>query len=155
MVHRRSQLGRLALDVIRRPGGVPGDRGGIIVGVGGPAAFGLALVDLDQPALVVDAHQLAVQPDLHRLSAGTGGGRHRVEGQLALDVMARMHFDRVPVGDLIGYAAPREQGMTLLLLDDQEVVPAGGAADAPASHLEAPPGRFGPNVGQACRSWRP
>ena len=36
LVHCRPQLGRLALDVIRSPGGVPGDRDGIIVGVGGP-----------------------------------------------------------------------------------------------------------------------
>ena len=155
LVHRRPQLGRLALDVIRRPGGVPGDRGGIIVGVGGPAAFGLALVDLDQPAPVVDAHQLAVQPDLHLLPRRAGGGRHRVEGQLALDVMVRMHFDGAPVGDLVGHAVPGEQGMTPLLLEDHQRLPAGGAVDAPAGDLETPLGRFGSEVGQPRRSWRP
>ena len=69
-----------------------------IVNAREPAALRLVLVDLDQQALVVDAHQLAVQP--------------------ALDVMVRMHVDGAPVGDPVGHAVQGEQGMTLLLLED-------------------------------------
>ena len=38
--------------------------------------------------------------------------------------------------------------MTLLLLEDHQRLPAGGAVDAHSGDLEAPLGRFGPEVGQ-------
>ena len=40
--HRRSQLHRATLDAVRRSGGVDGNLGGVIVGIGGAAAPGQA-----------------------------------------------------------------------------------------------------------------
>ena len=147
--HRRSQPGRLPLELVRRPGGVGADSGGIVLGIGGPPAPGLAQVDLDQASLVIDVHQLAVGADLHLLPRRAEVRGHRVEGLLALDVVVGMHLEGAPVGDLVGFPVPGEQGVAFLLLEYQEGLAAGGAVDAPAGHLPAPPGGLGPDVGQA------
>ena len=48
--HRRSRLGRDALDAVGPPGGVGGELGWVVFCFGGAAALGLADVGLDQPA---------------------------------------------------------------------------------------------------------
>jgi len=62
-----------ALDAIRRPQRVGGQLSGVIGGVGGTAAARLPWMDLDQPAPVIDAHQLAVLADLHLLTRRAEG----------------------------------------------------------------------------------
>ena len=48
--HRWAQLDRAALDMVGRPGGVGGEVGRIVLGIGGAATLGLTDVGLDQPA---------------------------------------------------------------------------------------------------------
>ena len=146
--HCGSQLDRAALDAVRRPGGVGRQLGGIVINVGGPAAFGLADVGLDQLAPMVDVHQLTAQPDLHLPARRTPVPRHRVQGLLTLDVMVRMHRGITPVGDVVGLTVPGQQGVALFLLKDHQWQPPRGAVDPLASHLDAPPPRFGPHVAQ-------
>ena len=106
LAHRRSRQRSAALDALRSLHGVGGELGGVIVDVGGAAAARLTLVDLDQLAPVVDAHQLAVQPDLHLLTRWTGRCWHRVQRVLTGHMMVGMHLGRAPVDDLVGLAIP-------------------------------------------------
>ena len=75
---------------------------------------------LDQLAAVVDAHQLAVHPDLHLLTRPAEVGRHRVEGIQALDVMVPMDHVGAPLGDVIGRGVPGKQGVALLILENHQ-----------------------------------
>ena len=43
-----------------------------------------------------------------------------------------------PVGDLVGLAVPGQQGVTLLILKNQQGLTARGAVDPLASHLHTP-----------------
>ena len=72
--HRWAQLGGATPDAVGRPEAVGTQLGGVVGGVGGAAAFGLAVVDLDQLALVEDAHQLQAQAYLHLLLRRAKGG---------------------------------------------------------------------------------
>ena len=81
--HCRSLLGRAALDALWGSQGVGRRLGWVVGGIGGAAVARLAGVELEQPSPVVDAHQLAAQPDLHLLPRRTEGRRHRIEGVLA------------------------------------------------------------------------
>ena len=85
-----TQFGGFALEPIRSSGGVGGDPGGIVGDIGGPAALGLARVGLDQLAAVVDAHQLAVHPDLDLPARPAEVRRHGIKGIQALDVKVLM-----------------------------------------------------------------
>ena len=80
LAHRRPLLGGTALDARRRPEGVGGQFLRVVVGIGGTAAPRLAWMDLQKPATVEDAHQLAAQADLHLLPRRAQGRRHRVDG---------------------------------------------------------------------------
>ena len=81
---RRQEGPEGALDAVGRPGGVGGKLGGVILGISGAAALGLADVGLDQLAPVVDSQQLAAQPDLHLLTRRAQGRRHRVQGRTGM-----------------------------------------------------------------------
>ena len=140
--HRGSLFGGAAFDAIRRPEGVGAQLGGVVLGVGGAATPGLAGVDLDQAAPVVDAHQLETQADLHLLSWRAPGGRHRVEGVLAGHVVIGVNFRGAPVGDLVGFAVPGVQGLALLIQEDLQGLTPGGAVDAPARDIATPACRF-------------
>ena len=107
--HRRSQLGGVPLDAVRRPGGVGTDLGRVIVHVGGASAYGLPLMHLDQLAPLVDAHQLAVQPHLHLPTRRAELRRRRVDRLLTLDVIILMYRGLAPVGDVVGLTIPRQQ----------------------------------------------
>ena len=132
--HRRTQLGGAGLDAVGHPGGVGGKLGRVVVGIGGPPALGLADVGLDQPAPVIDAHQLAAQPDLHLLTRRAQGRRHRVQGVLAGHVMIGMHLDGAPVGDLVGLAIPRGERLPLLVEEHhQGLTPGGAVCPAPGA----------------------
>ena len=113
--HRRSLLGRAALDALGGSQGVGGQLGWIVGGIGGAAAARLAGMELEQPSPVVDAHQLAAQPGLHPLPRRTEGRRHRVEGVLAGHVVIGMDLGGAPVGDLVGLAVPGGQGLAFLI----------------------------------------
>ena len=56
--------------------------------------------------------------------------RARSTGLAALDVMVLVHLCIAPVGDLVGFAVPREQGLALLVLEHHQGLPASGAVDA-------------------------
>ena len=140
--HRRSQLGRAALDAVGRLGGVCGEVGRVVLGVGGPAPLGLTDVGLDQAAPVIDVHQLVVRPDLHPLTRRTQSGRHRVQGLVALDVMVLVDLGVAPVRDLVGLAVPRVQGLALLVLENHQWFPVGGAVNAEPRDIAAPALRF-------------
>ena len=102
---------------------------------------------LDELAPVVDAHQLAVHPDLDLLARTAEVVGHRVECIQALDVMVLMDGVGAPVGDLVGDAVPGDQGVAFLVLEDHQGLLAGGPVDAHPSHLQAPSGRGGADVG--------
>ena len=104
--HRRSLLGRAALDALGGSQGVGGQLGRIVGSIGGAAAARLAGMELEQPSPVVDGRQLAAQPGLHPLPRRTEGRRHRVEGVLAGHVVIGMDLGGAPVGDLVGLAVP-------------------------------------------------
>ena len=92
--------------------------GGVVVRIGGASALGLALVDLDELAPVIDAHQLAAHSHLHLLARRAEAGRHRVERLAALDVMVGVDLGAASVADVVGLAVPEEQRMALLVLED-------------------------------------
>ena len=69
--HRRSLLGRAALDALGGPQGVGGQLRRIVGAIGGAAAARLPGLELEQPSPVVDGRQLAAQPDLHLLPGST------------------------------------------------------------------------------------
>ena len=146
--HRRPQLGSLVLDVVRRPGGVGRELGGIVVGIGGAAAPGLAEVGLDQLAPVIDAHQLAVHLDLHLPARRAQAGRHRVQSLAALDVVVLVHLGLAPVGDLVGLAIPGNQSIPLLILEDHQGLSPRGAVDAQTGDVAAPVPGLLPDIGQ-------
>ena len=87
---------------------------------------------------MVDVHQLAVDPDLHPLDGRTQCGRHRVQGLQALDVMIGMHLGIAPVRDLVGLAVLPDQDLALLVLEDQQGLPVGGAVNAEPRDIAAP-----------------
>ena len=136
--HRRSQLGSLALDGVGAPQRVGAEFGGVVGGVGGAAAPGLARMDLDQLAPVEDAHQLQAQADLHLLPGRAQGGGHGVEGIMAGHVVVLVDLGGAPVGDLVGHSVPGQQGLALLVLEDLQGLTAGGAVDAQSGNVTAP-----------------
>ena len=146
--HRGSLIGSAALDVLGGSQGVGGQLRRIVGGIGGAAAARLAGVELEQPSPVVDAHQLAAQPDLHPLSGRAQRGGHRVEGVLAGHVVVGMDLGGAPSGDLVGLAVPLGQGLTFLILEDLQRVAPGSAVDPPSGDITTPAGRFFPEVGQ-------
>ena len=146
--HRRALPGSAALDAVGSPEGVGTQFGGVVLWIGGAAAPGLAGMDLDQLAPVEDAHQFHTQADLHLLSRRAQGGRHRVEGVLAGHGVVGMHLGGTPVGDLVGLAVPREQGLALLVQEDLQGLTLRGAVNAHSGDITAPADRFRTEVGQ-------
>ena len=128
--------------------GVGAQLGGVVRGVGGAATPGLAGLDLDQAAPVVDAHQLETQADLHLLSGRAPGGRHRVKSVLAGHVVIGMDLGAAPVGDRVGFAVPGVQGRALLVQEDLPGLTPRGAVNAPARNIATPAGRLIPELGQ-------
>ena len=63
-------------------------------------------------------------------------------------MMVLVHFDLAPVGDLVGFAVPGKQCLALLVLEDQQRLPASGAVDAQTGHLKAPAPGLIPDIGQ-------
>ena len=146
--HRGSLFGGAAFDAIRRPEGVGAELGGVVLGVGGAATPGLAGVDLDQAAPVVDAHQLETQADLHLLSWRAPSGGHGVKGVLAGHVVIGMDLGAAPVGDLVGFAVPGVQGLALLVQEDLQRLTPGGAMNTQSGDVATPAGRFRTEVVQ-------
>ena len=105
-------------------------------------------MELEQPSPVVDAHQLAAQPDLHPLPRRTEGRRHRVQGVLAGHVVIGMDLGGAPVGDLTGLAVPGGQGLAFLITEDLQRLAPGGAVDPLSGDITTPPCRFCPEVAQ-------
>ena len=97
----------------------------------------------------MDVHQLAVHPDLHTLTGRTQSGRYRVERLQALYVVIGMHLGVAPVCDLVGLAVPRDQCLTLLVLEDHQGLPVGGAVNALPRYIAAPALRLCSEVWQA------
>ena len=62
--------------------------------------------------------------------------------------MVLVHLGLAPVGYLAGIAVPRDQYLALLVLEDQQWFPAGGAVEAQAGHVAAPADGLLPGVGQ-------
>ena len=63
-------------------------------------------------------------------------------------MMVLVHLGLAPVGDLVGLAVPGKQGLTLLVLEDHQRLPAGGAVDAEAGHVAAPAPGLLPDISQ-------
>ena len=110
--------------------------------------MGLTLVDLDQPTLVVDAHQLAAQSYFHLLTRRTESRRHRVERLPVLQMVVLMDLGGAPVVDVVGPSILGDQGVALLILEDRQRPPAGGAAGPYSGQLQALPRDLVPHVGQ-------
>ena len=142
LAHRGALLGGAALDAVGRPQRVGAQLGGIVSGVSGAAALGLAGVDLDQLAPVVDSYQLEAQTDLNLLPGRAQGGRHGVKGVLAGHVVVGVNFRVAPVGDLVGLVVPGSQRLALLVQEDLQGLTAGGAVDSLSGDVTAPAGRF-------------
>ena len=136
--HRGALIGGAELDAVGRPQRVSAQFSGVVGSVGGAAAPGLAGVDLDQLALVEDAHQLYTQADFHLLPGRAQGGRNGVESVLAGHVVIGVDLGAAPVGDLIGLAVPGSQGLALLVQEDLQGLAAGGAVDAQSGDVAAP-----------------
>ena len=146
--HRRPLLGSTALDALRGPEGVGGQLLRVVGGIGGTAAPWLARMELEKPAAVEDAHQLAAQADLHLLPRWAQARRHRVEGVLASHVVIGMNLGGAPIGDLVGLAIPGSQCRTFLFLKDLQRLSSGGAVDPLSGDIPTPAGRLIPEVGQ-------
>ena len=108
-------------------------------------------MDPDDDALVVDVRQLGVASNIHLGPRFAAGGRHRVEGVAVGDVVVGMNRGRAPVGHGVGLAVVGQQVCPLLLLEDHQRQPPGGAVDPMAGHLQAPPARLRPQVRQVAK----
>ncbi len=116
----------------------------VVVIVGGAAARFDTRVGLDELALDVDAHQLAVAADPDAFADVTG--RNGVEGLLELDVVVGVDLALGPRGRIEALAAKGlERGLLDVLEDDQGAL-AGGAVDALARDLETPADRLALDV---------
>ena len=62
--------------------------------------------------------------------------------------MVLVDFSVAPVGDLVGLAVPLDQGVALLILEDHQGLPEGGAVDAQPSDIAASPRSFIPDMAQ-------
>ena len=136
--HGLTELGGAPLELVGRAQRVGAELRRVVVAVGGAPAAGLARVDLEQRAAVVDAHQLRAELHLHLLPRRAELRRHRVERVLAGDVVVGMDLRRPPVGDLVGLPVPGGEQRALLLLEDLERAFAGRPVDALPRHLERP-----------------
>ena len=62
--------------------------------------------------------------------------------------MIGMHLAVAPVGDLVRLAVPWNQGLTLLILEDHQGLPAGGAVNAEPGDVVGPAPVLLPDIGQ-------
>ena len=63
--------------------------------------------------------------------------------------MVGMHLGRAPIGHLVGLCVPLSERVALLLAEDGQGLPAGGAVYPLSGHLQAPPPSSRPHVREA------
>lgn len=104
--------------------------------VGGAASGRLPLVRLDEFALGVDAHELAVAADRNLLAEVAS--RHGVERLLELDVVVGVDGALGPARRVVALAGQRQELVSLLVLEDDQGPLARGTMNPRAGGLEAP-----------------
>jgi hypothetical protein len=103
-------------------------------------------VDLDQLAVLVDAHEAGIAADLDALAEIAGG--HRVERMTELDVVIGMHRGLRPRGAIKRLGGQRQEGRLLHGLEHHAGDLARSAVHARTGDVAAPPDGARLDLGQ-------
>ena len=140
LLEEAPDVSALAVALADQRVGVPARVGrellGVVVVVRGALALAHGLVGLDALAVDVDAHELRIATHPHLLPHVASG--NRVEALSELDVVVRVDFGLGPHGRVEAPGYERPQLRFLLVLEDDQGAPSGGAVRALAGNLDAP-----------------